>query len=212
MTVSSTYESLLAACQQPGCPFCHVTRDIELHYIDHYLYAQVNDYKSRVRFRASVGFCPEHAEMAMDELSGKSLGLAILYEDLLRIAQENLEKGKNLSPAKGKCPACLVREDTNGYLLTDLNKHILLPELQAALKTSPGLCFSHFSRAFDHLRGEKRRLLVSAQLQIIESLRAELAEYIRKNDYRFGSEEFGAERDSWRRAVALVARGKRKDG
>jgi hypothetical protein len=39
----------------------------------------------------------------------------------------------------------------------------------------------------------------------MEKLRAELGEFIRKNDYRFIHEGFGTERDSWRRAVAMGA-------
>jgi hypothetical protein len=43
----------------------------------------------------------------------------------------------------------------------------------------------------------------------METLRAELGEFIRKNDYRFINEGFGAERDAWRRAVATGAGKKR---
>jgi len=204
MTTSPTYEFLLAACQKPGCPFCRVTHEVEYRYLDQFFYSQVNDYNSRVRFRASTGFCPQHAEISMNELAGKSLGLAILYEDLLRIAQEGLEKGQNLAQAKGKCPACQLRDETNGYLLTDLDRYILQPELQTALQGSAGLCFAHFAPAYERLRGDKRRQLVAIQLQAIQALRGELAEFIRKNDYRFQNEGFGAERDAWRRAVGLV--------
>jgi NTP pyrophosphatase (non-canonical NTP hydrolase) len=40
-------------------------------------------------------------------------------------------------------------------------------------------------------------------------LHAELAELIRKNDYRYIKEEFGKEGDSWLRAVAMMV-GSRK--
>jgi hypothetical protein len=204
MTTSPTYEFLLTACAKPGCPFCRVTHDVEVRYLDQFFYSQVNDYNSRVRFRASTGFCPGHAAMAMDELAGKSLGLAILYEDLLRIAQESLEKDQNIAQAKGKCSACQLHDETDGYLLTDLERYILQPELQAALQGSSGLCFTHFTQAYNRLRGEKHRQLLDIQLQAIQSLRGELAEFIRKNDYRFQGEGFGAERDSWRRGVGPV--------
>jgi hypothetical protein len=32
-----------------------------------------------------------------------------------------------------------------------------------------------------------------------------LAEFIRKNDYRFRNEAFGEERDSYRRAIEMIA-------
>jgi hypothetical protein len=204
MTTSALYDSLLLACRQPGCPLCRVSHDVEYRYLDQFFYSQVNDYDSRVRFRASTGFCPPHADIALNELAGKSLGVAILYEDLLRIAQESLEKGQNLAMAKGKCPACQLHDETNGYLLTDLERYILQPDLQSALQSCAGLCFQHYSLAYDRLRGDKRRQLVAIQLQAVQSLRAELAEFIRKNDYRFQGEGFGSERDAWRRVVELV--------
>jgi hypothetical protein len=37
-----------------------------------------------------------------------------------------------------------------------------------------------------------------------EQLQAELAEFIRKNDYRFSKECFEEERDSWLRATASL--------
>jgi hypothetical protein len=205
MTTSSTYENLIAACAQPGCPVCRVARDVELRYLDRLFYEQVNDYNSRVRFRASIGFCAEHAQMACDELSGKSLGLAILYEDLLRIAQEQIEKGCNIGAAKGVCPGCAIREETLQHIHTDLTRHLLAPELSAALRASQGLCFPHFRSAFDAVKSrDKRQFLADLQRPRLEALRAELADFIRKNDYRFAGEGFGPERDSWRRGVRLV--------
>jgi hypothetical protein len=38
----------------------------------------------------------------------------------------------------------------------------------------------------------------------MESLRAELAEFIRKNDYRFRNEVFGPERDSYQCTIDVV--------
>ena len=46
---------------------------------------------------------------------------------------------------------------------------------------------------------------MSIHVEKMKKLRAELGEFIRKNDYRFIHEGFGAERDSWRRAVVMGA-------
>jgi len=43
--------------------------------------------------------------------------------------------------------------------------------------------------------------LRSIHREKLESLHRELAEFIRKNDYRFKDEGFGTESDSWKRAV-----------
>jgi hypothetical protein len=42
----------------------------------------------------------------------------------------------------------------------------------------------------------------------LESLKAELDEFIRKNDYQFAGEGFGKEGDAWLRAIGMVV-GKR---
>ena len=53
------------------------------------------------------------------------------------------------------------------------------------------------TRALERLREVQRACL--------ESLLAELSEFIRKHDYRFTGEGMGAEGTSWIRAVEMVA-------
>jgi hypothetical protein len=47
-------------------------------------------------------------------------------------------------------------------------------------------------------------ILVGSTRARLESMQAQLAEFIRKNDYRFHGESIGAERDAWQRAVRKV--------
>jgi hypothetical protein len=205
MSISAAYEAFLAACEKDGCPLCRAEHDADLRHLDRFFYQLVNDYGARVQLRASLGFCLDHSKMAMDELQGKALGLAILYEDMLRIAGEQLAQSGELTQPQGKCQACENHADVRKWLLTDLSKHILEETSQTAIKNSQGFCLPHLRLAFEHLRGpEKRAALLTLQRQRIESLRAELLEYIRKNDYRFAGEPFGSERDAWRRAVEMV--------
>ena len=88
MTTTATYDLFLEACRLDGCPICRVEHDADLRYLDRLFYELVNDYNTRVGLRASLGFCSEHARMAMDEIHGKALGLTIIYDDLLRVALE----------------------------------------------------------------------------------------------------------------------------
>jgi len=46
--------------------------------------------------------------------------------------------------------------------------------------------------------------LIAIHREKLEALHTELAELIRKNDYRFMKEGFGKEGDSWLRAVAMM--------
>jgi len=204
MSTTATYDAFLEACAQEGCPICQLEHAADARYLDRLLYELVNDYAIRQQLRASLGFCPEHARMATDEMQGKALGLAIIYDDLLRLVLEELAGPRiALNPSR-KCPACDNRDETTSRALAELSKNILQPSMLRAFQSSQGLCLGHLRQALEHLRApEKRSALLGAQRAIMEKLRLELAEYIRKNDYRFVGETFGAERDSWRRAVRL---------
>lgn len=67
-----------------------------------------------------------------------------------------------------------------------------------------GFCLPHLRQVTARLRGEALERLLQYQQERWEELRAELAEIVRKNDYRFQGEGFGAERDAWLRAVRAV--------
>jgi hypothetical protein len=204
MSTTAAYEDLLEACRQDGCPVCRLEHAADWRYLDRLFYEQVNDLGVRQQLRASRGFCLEHARMATEEMQGKALGLAIIYDDQLRLGLEDLAAGRLGSAALKKCPACANREETTLRVFAELSKNLLQPALLDAFRASQGLCFGHLRQALEHLRSpEKRAALVTAQSAIMEKLRAELAEYIRKNDYRFAGESFGAERDAWRRAVLM---------
>jgi hypothetical protein len=204
MTTTATYDIFLEACRLEGCPICRVEHDADLRYLDRLFYALVNDYNTRVILRASLGFCSEHARMAMDEIHGKTLGLTIIYDDLLRVALEQINANGTIQKTEKKCPACENRDEMTGRVLMELSKHITEAPLLAAFKDSQGLCFGHLRQVLEHMRSsEKRNALLNIQRDIIQALRGELAEYIRKNDYRFAGEGFGSEKDAWKRAVRM---------
>ena len=75
-----------------------------------------------------------------------------------------------------------------------------------ALRASEGLCLPHLRSALEQVReiGACEQLL-SIHRARLETLESELAEFIRKNDYRFKAEGFGKEGDAWLRAVGLIA-------
>jgi hypothetical protein len=205
-TVSATYTAFVEACDQTGCPLCRIEHDAVLKYIGSLFYEQVNDFNLRDRLRDSLGFCREHAYFAVDELPGNALGIAIIYQDLLKFAMHHLNDPKGASSPKRRCPACEQRDLNMMRTLSELAKHIDDEAMSSALKKSEGLCLFHMRHALRHTRvPSKRSLLLSIEEEILGKLRQELTEYVRKNDYRFAKEAFGQERDSWRRAVGIVA-------
>ncbi len=204
--ISANYTAFIEACAQPGCPLCRIEHDTVLKYISSIFYEQVTDYNLRDRLRDSLGFCREHAYFAVDELPGNALGIAIIYQDLIKFAKHHLNDPRTGSSPKRRCPACEQRDLGMMRTLSDIAKHIEDEAMTNAFKSSEGLCLFHMRHALKHTRLPTRRaLLLSIEHEILGRLSAELAEFVRKNDYRFAKETFGSERDSWRRAVGIVA-------
>jgi len=206
MPPSATYIALLEACAEPGCPICRVEHDAALRYISGLFYEHVNDFNMRERLRASLGFCRQHAHMTVDELQGNALGIALLYQDVLKLATHHLDDRQAIPAPVRKCPACEQRDLSMMRTVSEISKNIEDDALVSALKSSEGLCLFHLRHTLRHMRTpEKRDVLITIQHDIIARLRVDLGEFIRKNDYRFSKESFGPERDSWKRAVSMVS-------
>lgn len=87
--------TLRAAFEQPGCPLCRLTREIERGYIQTLLDEYVNDGPTRLAFGRSQGLCPTHAWLYQgteQRLRDDGLKTAIVYESLGTVIQEILER------------------------------------------------------------------------------------------------------------------------
>jgi hypothetical protein len=212
------YFDLLEACAEPGCPVCRLSLKLVRHYIDTILYEYVNDPGVRDEIRRSRGYCNAHAWW-MVEVHGAGLGIAIIQGDIVQTVielTETLSNGRNarqsaqellqrLQP-KAECPVCAHRRAMEDITLNMLLQHISDEKLATALAGSAGLCLPHFSRALELVENaETLKQLIALQRLTLTELRDELAEFIRKNDYRFRDEGFGKEGDSWRRAIGIVS-------
>lgn len=225
------YHKLCEAITEPGCPVCRLTIEAVTGYLDRLMYADVNAIRLRDQLRRSRGFCAEHARQVLE--IGNSLGLAIIYKDVVDNLGRALAKGRyrpiswlqrlrerrrasarsqataalveSLSP-QASCPACDERRMVEDVLLGTLVEHLgENAEFRADWQRSEALCLPHFLRALELVRSqESYQALVETQLKVWGQLSEELAEYIRKNDYRFRHEGFGSEGDSWLRAVKKV--------
>jgi hypothetical protein len=210
------YFDVLEAFQKARvCALCELEdRDIR-RYLDNLLYENVNDVGVRGDLARSRGYCRRHAHMLLGFADG--LGTAILYRDQVMLLLDFL-KGQRGLPAKlyrrnlpkawnhdAACPACAIQaQGRQGYMST-LLEWLEEPEMQAAFDASPGLCVPHMLLVLHQVRGEARRdHLLKVQQSKFEILAHELAEFTRKQDYRFRDEPAGAEKDSWQRAVCMM--------
>jgi len=229
---SSTSYDLIQACRQPGCPVCRLEQRAVERYLDGLFYESVNDIQLRERLRASLGFCHEHAWLAVDKKLGNVLGFAIIYNDVINNVLRQLESDNQppitqrwtnllkqvpeqvgtlikkalyaFTPQK-HCVVCQQKDKIQHLIISTLMEDLKETETIQALQASEGLCLPHLKNLFEIVRDPALfNLLLSLHREKLESLRAELAEFIRKNDYRFKDEGFGAEGDSWRRAIGKV--------
>jgi len=218
MQKDTRYFDLIEAFSEPGCPVCRVSLELARHYVDSILYEYVNDPGVRDEIRKSHGYCNEHAWWMLD-VGGAGLGIAIFQRDIVQTVldlTETLPNGRNapqsaqellkrLQPT-AECPVCAHRRTMDDITLDTLLQHIGDEKLARALVGSAGLCLPHFSRALELVdNAEALKQLVALQQSTLTRLRDDLAEFIRKNDYRFRDEGFGKEGDSWRRAIGIVS-------
>jgi len=221
MQRDTQFFDLLEACAETGCPVCRLSLMTARRYLADILYEFVNDPGIRDGIRHARGYCNEHAWwMANDRVH--QLGIALIQQDMVETilaATEPLRNGRNarqsaqellkrLQPT-AECPVCAHVRTMEDIVLCALLKYIGDPDLAAALENSDGLCLAHFSRALELMNdADTLKRLMALQRNTLTRLRDELAEFIRKNDYRFRDEEFGKEGDSWRRAIGIVSSGR----
>ena len=113
---------------------------------------------------------------------------------------------RRLEP-QAPCPACTHRDKMIDLTLDTLLETLARRDepIQSALGASAGLCLPHLRRAFELTRDETAFVDLRSVTQArLAQLKQEMDEFIRKNDYRFQHEGFGAEGDRWRRALAWL--------
>ena len=82
--------------------------------------------------------------------------------------------------------------------------------MHEALEKSDGLCLSHLRLILEHLKDKSMQAdLLSIQQGKMEKLQAELRRIHPQERLPFYPRGFGAERDAWRRAVAMGAGSKK---
>lgn len=224
-----TYELICAALPKPGCAICRVESEAVQRYLDGFMYEDVTDVGLRAKMRSARGFCRDHAAQVI--LVRDSLGLAIIYQDILSSVGRDMRKaaaaprlpaprflkrdahgpGRRVAQevaGRRACPACAVRDEITDPALQELVAGLGDATLGPLFQSSAGLCLPHVRRAAE-LAPDQAALdaLVARQSEVIDGLVAELAEFIRKHDHRFRHEQMAGEIDSWRRAMEMVVGG-----
>lgn len=188
-----------AAAKAEGCLFCW----LESHQVDRYLTGVANDGVNNIPLRQKLaargGYCAFHCARFAELAS--PLPTAILLESFLKQRLTNAEKGKR--PTKINCEACEVAQKTQQTFAKNVRQHRKSPEIQELLLQT-GFCLDHLELVCQQLPDTVRQGLISKH----DDLRRNLAELIRKHDYRFTDETISeAEKGSLPDALALFDRG-----
>ena len=212
-----------------GCPICRLAERSVSRYLVSLLRERVLDVRERERVRNARGLCNLHAWQLQE--GGGALGISIIYRDVLNTLVQALEEGIEVrggllaralggegSPQRGAatlagrlaasapCPACRERSEVERLAVGGLLEYLPGGEFAACYRAGDGLCLGHFLATLERVRDpDVLTQLVAVQLRVTAGLRAELNEFIRKNDYRFSGEKIGSEGDAWMRAIAHAA-------
>ena len=218
MKLTSLAHKLHGAFDQPGCPVCRLVADSVHHYLWSTVYEYVNKVPTHMAVRAARGFCTNHAWHVLDHVNASHLGIAILYEGLVRnmlkdmgdvkpnSGRRQLNQASKALQSKAECPGCTHRITVEDQLLRNLLEHIDQPEFADAYGTSAGLCLHHLRMIFDQSgHNAEKAQLVAIQQAIWGRLQHDLAEYIRLSDERYSEEDMGVAGTSPRRAIEQMA-------
>lgn len=229
-----SYFNLRDAFQQPGCAVCTLAEKDSLRYLDALLYERVNDVGTRVRLREALGFCNWHAWKAL-EVRNCALGLGIIYEDLLQRIADRISKVQDSIPSPSRarlllkrfrprkaalghphsrptpcCPACQHVRFFEKIYLEVLLDFIAEADFERRFNHSSGICFPHLVEAIQNYPQHKNLpLLIKKQVEKVDFLRKEVAEFVRKQDYKYAAEPRGPEIDSWKKGAGDDCRKKR---
>jgi hypothetical protein len=193
------------------------------------LYEFVNDVGVRDEIRQTLGFCNYHAwvlyQVATDLIPGKlstgggQTGIGTIYLDLVETLVKRL---KALLPSDSKrhamtlaapskstgtvCPMCSARAQFELWYLESILRNIAIKDFAEKYAACDGLCAIHLLRTLG-LSGfdSNKSALAAAEIRRLEELSVDLHEFLRKHDYRYASEGFGKEGDSWLRALRKIS-------
>lgn len=198
----SVYFNLLDAFRE-GCPLCYLANKSASRYLDNLLYEHVTDPQTRQQIKKAMGFCNKHAWQL--QKSGESLGISIIYEDLLKVLEGELGEIRSIKRTDDLCPACEQKKAAENRYASTFIESMTDQEFINAYENAFGLCRPHLAMVIEKCKSEKTvQKIIAIELDKIDALIKELKELQRKYDHRFSKEKIGKEGNSWIRAIEKI--------
>jgi hypothetical protein len=208
-----------------GCIICAAVRASERKSIHSFLYeGMMLSPGVRQDFLRKGGFCRRHfwvaKEIEADSWQAGGIGLAILCEDLLRLASstfggqtEPSRRQKRIAALRAdpstatigaRCIFCEENVARESYLIEVLEELLGEPPFWRALENGC-LCVVHGQIASAKWKNEKNRMwIASAVRKHAVVLAEEIRKFIDKHDYRRRGELAGEEADVVQRAIRVL--------
>jgi Family of unknown function (DUF6062) len=221
------YFRLIEACEHAGCPVCACLEEDSRRALGTLLYEHVTDAETRHSLREAWGFCGWHAGAVLDG-HGAATGAAILFEDLLRICQQGIERLFSRRPqrwcrplswlrrgvprlaadyhSRRPCPICKTLDASEQSYLEAVGDFAEDPQFGRAYERSTGLCVPHVVRMVERCAdGSGVDSIVHATLLKWQRLRRLLEGFVGKHEYRNAEPITEDEGMSWRLASEILA-------
>jgi hypothetical protein len=213
-----TYE-IVEALAQPGCPLCRAVAIDDRRLVDSFRREGRQDRRARTAFFTAGGFCQRHAWLLHRLAAAEEAGAAIadLYGWLADEDLRSLERVKKTLARRGgnrkrsglerraRCPACRARDAASERKVHFFVQALDQPRVRERYRRSDGVCYSHLSAAVGQALANDDRPTAEFLLEDwsprLAAVRAGLAEYDRKRDYRFADEPKGEEQRSWTEVI-----------
>lgn len=220
---SMRYDNLLAMFGQHGCAVCNMIRHDVARYLDALLYEYVNEIPVYKAFRAGRGLCNPHYWQLIHTRRGSALGIsrlsAVALDEILQIEAQSAPlkagfawlRGRTSALADalepvGPCLACEKLNESEAMYVEMMAEHIHDSRLQEVYRQSEGLCLPHVRQVLRQMKNARdSEALLTIQRVIWERIKAELEEYIRKNQAENLGEPVGKEGDAWQRVISVMS-------
>jgi Family of unknown function (DUF6062) len=219
---------IVEGLRRSGCPLCRVEAIDDGRWMGSFWREGKQDANARRHFYAAGGFCRDHAWLLRRLVAAEAAGAAIadVYGSLadrdlawLDKLRATLGRSRRRQPTlrrSERCPACVAFVDGSERKVQFFVDLLTEAEVRPHYRSSQGLCFAHLTRAVEHALetelDDVARFLLDDWRERLHAVRAQLAEFDRKRDYRFADEPKGAEQDSWTEVIRRYVGERTADG
>ena len=197
MSLSLIHDLETALQETQSCAICWLEQRQVTRYLTGVSNDGVNNIPLRMRLAKKGGYCSEHSEQFVKV--SQPLSSAILLESFLKQKLERAAKGKKAIQID--CEACEIKIDNRKSYAKSIQRTIKQSHIQDLLLKAQ-LCTTHIQ-----LVAQRAPAFFTYQLTAQhDELMQNLAEFIRKYDYRVVNKEqhSQAEKESIKTALALL--------